>query len=866
MAITRAQQYRQMLKDGNFVMQGGVRNYLGKQKTVSDVPLKWQSGSDKPATELAYITKAEKDLLLKKDIHGSLKKGPNKGPEGIMSLDSAGDKDGPVGGYSGADVSAAESGNTPSGMSASDAAGFRAGALSAGAGAKDTDTDAIRKEAEEIEAASKARARAAKAEITKEEKKEARINYKKIQDRLKKDRLARQTRIEDILSGKIKNFGLTETELNNLKAAGLYDEEEGFTDPELTDSSLYGGLPESVASLFEKSDKFSGAEMEAFKEKFNMPNMPGLLGLGLNLFKDPLKKGSRFTKDFFTDDVLSAGKFKYKGKTVTPDMFKYLSPGEMDEVYGSYMSDRQSGETDAYGNPTNLNTGGGGEGNNYVSPIIPEEDDEEDTTPTRNLGGLAPRFAGSIFDFTGLADGGRAGYQQGGSIMPRLNDLGTDVSSAEQMLQEINQRLESAESTLGEGGGDPASGLIAIQPNNFNNFQPRQMPIGQPTQTTPFNGLSLAMPNAGGMLTPAPSYGGGLEQLEAIRNGSLPNNQFNVDPMSGPLQPALPNNTYQGMEGFAPQPGGAIQSPLQQAVGMADGGRAGMMDGGMMEDTPEGGIMDLESGRQMYFLGKLVKKATRAVKKVAKSPLGKAALMYGLGSLGAGFLGKAQAGTGTGFFSGLKGKLFGTAAGKGYSMPGRGIFNKATEGLLGKLGITKGSGSMMPTLGGGISLGLGLPFALDALGVGKDEDKGTDLDEYYKTQGIDIDAIRNNPNRILARRFMAEGGDAEPVAKKTMPLLDMDGQEMDLRKDGGFVPIGRMERADDVPARLSKNEFVFTADAVRNAGEGDIDKGAEVMYNMMKNLESGGEVSEESQGLEGAREMFKTSQRLEEVL
>ena len=83
---------------------------------------------------------------------------------------------------------------------------------------------------------------------------------------------------------------------------------------------------------------------------------------------------------------------------------------------------------------------------------------------------------------------------------------------------------------------------------------------------------------------------------------------------------------------------------------------------------------------------------------------------------------------------------------------------------------------------------------------------------------------------------------------------------------GGFVAMGGEERADDVPARLSKNEFVFTADAVRNAGEGDIDKGAEVMYNMMKNLESGGDVSEESQGLDGAREMFKTSQRLEEVL
>jgi hypothetical protein len=291
-----------------------------------------------------------------------------------------------------------------------------------------------------------------------------------------------------------------------------------------------------------------------------------------------------------------------------------------------------------------------------------------------------------------------------------------------------------------------------------------------------------------------------------------------------------------------------------------------MMDGGMMEDTPEGGIMDLESGRQMYFLGKLVKKATRAVKKVAKSPIGKAALLYGLGSLGAGALGKYQAGTGSSFFSGLKGKLFGQAASKAAGPMKYLQGTPFTEGLLGKLGITKGGGSMMPTLGGGITLGLGIPFALDALGVGKEEDDKMDLDEYYKTQGIDIDAIRNNPNRFLARRFMAEGGDAEPVAKKTMPLLDMDGQEMDLRAEGGFVPIGRMERADDVPARLSKNEFVFTADAVRNAGEGDIDKGAEVMYNMMKNLESGGEVSEESQGLDGAREMFKTSQRLEEVL
>ena len=139
--------------------------------------------------------------------------------------------------------------------------------------------------------------------------------------------------------------------------------------------------------------------------------------------------------------------------------------------------------------------------------------------------------------------------------------------------------------------------------------------------------------------------------------------------------------------------------------------------------------------------------------------------------------------------------------------------------------------------------------------------------------GADLSAspkyIMANNRDFTNTRLLAEGGsteEKEPVAKKTMPLLDMDGQEMDLRAEGGFVPLGRMEKADDVPARLSKNEFVFTAEAVRNAGEGDVDKGAEVMYNMMKNLESGGEVSEESQGLEGAREMFQTSQRLEEVI
>ena len=107
-----------------------------------------------------------------------------------------------------------------------------------------------------------------------------------------------------------------------------------------------------------------------------------------------------------------------------------------------------------------------------------------------------------------------------------------------------------------------------------------------------------------------------------------------------------------------------------------------------------------------------------------------------------------------------------------------------------------------------------------------------------------------------------------PVPKITIEMPEAkDGgiMEKDMR-GGGFIPEGSKERADDVPARLSKNEFVFTADAVRNAGGGDIDKGAEIMEKLMENLEKGGKVSEESQGLEGARDMFATAQRLEGVM
>jgi hypothetical protein len=291
-------------------------------------------------------------------------------------------------------------------------------------------------------------------------------------------------------------------------------------------------------------------------------------------------------------------------------------------------------------------------------------------------------------------------------------------------------------------------------------------------------------------------------------------------------------------------------------------------DGGMIG----GGIMDA-AGRQNYFLGKLVKKATRAVKKIVKSPVGK----LGIGAaLAFSPFGKEKL---LPFI--MKNKELAAAAGL---IAAPFIFGQEEQQQ--PTGFTGPVGGQIDSRAYTDSYGV-LYTAFRADGSPKEGEKGNMkvagyLDPMSEKNDMAMEMFRKRLEDLteeelelldeeiqrLRSKFLAEGGstEKEPVAKKTMPLLDMGGQEMDLRAEGGFVPIGRMEKADDVPARLSKNEFVFTADAVRNAGDGDVDKGAEVMYNMMKNLEAGGEVSKESQGLEGARNMFQTSKRLEEVI
>jgi len=284
------------------------------------------------------------------------------------------------------------------------------------------------------------------------------------------------------------------------------------------------------------------------------------------------------------------------------------------------------------------------------------------------------------------------------------------------------------------------------------------------------------------------------------------------------------------------------------------------------------------TGIKSYFFKKIFRKAKKAVKKVVKSPIGKAALLGGLGYLGA---------TKLGGFSGL------------------GSIVKKSLGGMKNMGLGKTLGLI-----GGVS-GLG------GLLAAKEQDEEDEIDINNRGEGIDFsDVVRRARLNDSEFRFLpgadytsayAEGGEVggrkimvDRLEVEVMPdeseeramldammndidevmpedrkrefykliipqlrrsgemsdseykglmgelfgegkadggIMNLGGNEMDLR-GGGFVPLGAKEKADDVPARLSKNEFVMTADAVRAAGGGSVDKGADKMYKMMKNLEA----------------------------
>ena len=299
----------------------------------------------------------------------------------------------------------------------------------------------------------------------------------------------------------------------------------------------------------------------------------------------------------------------------------------------------------------------------------------------------------------------------------------------------------------------------------------------------------------------------------------------------------------------------------------ANGGRIGKAFGGIMDST---------TGRKAYGLGSVFKSVGKAVSGVAKaagkvlsSDVGKMALLAaGAYYAPAMFGGTTGFGAGStyGNFARTAGKkLFLNEAGKmslpkilGLSaalpfIPG---INKAPENE--DIGMVDRGGRLIDPLTGEEGTPASMRANIENAKIEADGDpvKLAALNQKYNNMLFSNLPYENYGTYAQGGRIKAQEGG----------LMNLGGMEKDYRAEGGFVPIGKAEKADDVPARLSVNEFVFTADAVRNAGGGDIDKGAEVMENMMKNLENGGRISEESQGNTGAQQMFSVSERIGEVI
>jgi hypothetical protein len=297
-----------------------------------------------------------------------------------------------------------------------------------------------------------------------------------------------------------------------------------------------------------------------------------------------------------------------------------------------------------------------------------------------------------------------------------------------------------------------------------------------------------------------------------------------------------------------------ILNPEQMREEMSNSSMPGYAIGGMV-------------GRQQYGLGSLVKSVTKgvtgavkgavgAVKDIASSDLGKAALAAAAMYYGGGgnLFGLQRAGMsgfsfgnlpGAGFLQGAKTGIGNLLLGTPGDMGGR----VAGTSLLSKIGGTLGKIGTGTLLAGGLGLAAGSMLSPQQIQEGMKRDpEGVRryLAQYYKN--TNPEATESEADTFASeqtREYAAQGGRIG-YAMGSMPMgeprKNQGGiMELDYRQTGGFVPpIGIKEKADDVPAMLSNNEFVFTADAVRNAGEGDVNKGAQKMYSLMKTLENGG--------------------------
>ena len=263
------------------------------------------------------------------------------------------------------------------------------------------------------------------------------------------------------------------------------------------------------------------------------------------------------------------------------------------------------------------------------------------------------------------------------------------------------------------------------------------------------------------------------------------------------------------------------------------------------------GIMNV-APRQGYFLGGIgdaIKGIGKGIKSAAKGIVStikdNPALALAAFNFAPMLAGKAP-------FIGM-GSLAGSAA----TIPGLSLKGLAGEKTLGKtLGVMAGG-----TVLGGV-LGSLSPEEQEEVSTGRNiEALRGKLTTAYQNLGYDESKIPALVENDLSEYTSGAGGYANGgrigYAMGTDQIVDQASgimglpqrtnkvgvKELDLRESGGFIPpVGVKEKADDIPAMLSNNEFVFTADAVRGMGNGNVNKGAQRMYDMMKKLEKGGRV------------------------
>ena len=159
----------------------------------------------------------------------------------------------------------------------------------------------------------------------------------------------------------------------------------------------------------------------------------------------------------------------------------------------------------------------------------------------------------------------------------------------------------------------------------------------------------------------------------------------------------------------------------------------------------------------------------------------------------------------------------------------RDLINNIIEGDV----VGTGDDTLFPQMTRGQMLRSLLGFGLGYLGDKQAEEEYEDMMNrtgFRKT--LDEVAAENPLATVTNTGYPMASGGPVGLAAGGEPAMEMD------YRGGGFIPVGSKERADDVPARLSKNEFVMTADAVRAAGGGNVNEGAKRMYSLMNQLEA----------------------------